>query len=219
MQCPICKFQQNIFKQIISDCRLPVWNSAKKLIRYQCPQCDVIFGTLEIIAESKQAFAQRYQKLYESGWRETDSTGAEMCAIEKLGLLPGQKCLNWGSGSISQTRTKAQQLGIVVDLYEPYDPYAKNVLNSVVETALYDGIISNNVMEHLQDPVSELIKMSSHLKEGGVMVHKTPCWNYVYEWTEYHLFFFVGRSVDVMAKQAGLVAVRLDDECIQFEKE
>jgi SAM-dependent methyltransferase len=217
MKCPICKFEKD-FKQIVSICEFPVWHCKNKLLRHQCPNCDVIFGPEEILNESKELLKKRYQILYNSGWKETDSTESELDIIKKLNLKNGQRCLNWGGGSVTNTVYKAKELGIILDCYEPFDPYAKNAITNLDGTERYDAIISNNLMEHLQDPVSELILMSKHLQDDGVMIHKTPCWEYVYEWTEYHLFFFLGKSPEIMAQQAGLMAERLTDNCIRFTK-
>lgn len=218
MKCPICKFDNGGFKQIVAVCKLPVWHYKHQLLRYQCPNCDVIFGPEEILSESKEEFGNRYQELYLSGYKEIESTDAELSIIKKLNLKEGQRCLNWGSGSVSSTASAAKTLGIILDCYEPFDPCAENVITKLDGAERYDAIISNNLMEHLQDPVSELILMSNRLQEGGVMIHKTPCWEYVYEWTEYHLFFFLGKSPEIMARQAGLTAERLTDNCILFKK-
>ena len=36
------------------------------------------------------------------------------------------------------------------------------------------------------------------------MAHATPCFEYLYEFTRFHLFFFLGRSRELLAKSAGL---------------
>lgn len=216
MKCPICKDSR--FNKVNAICEVPPWHKGNDLLRYQCQNCGVIFGPLEILNESQESLKQRYQRLYDSGWREMDPTRVEIKIIEILNLKKGQTCLNWGGGSVSKTSQKVSDLGIVLDTYEPFDPYAKKAITKLDNIGMYDAIFSNNLMEHLQDPVAELMLMSNHLKDDGVMIHKTPCWEYVYEWTEYHLFFFVGKSPEIMAEKAGFTIERLQYDCIKFTK-
>lgn len=68
--------------------------------------------------------------------------------------------------------------------------------------------MSCNLLEHLQDPVEELKLMSGYLKDGGIMVHGTPCYQYKYANTRFHLYFFLGKSVEIMSERAGLTAIK-----------
>ena len=42
----------------------------------------------------------------------------------------------------------------------------------------FDGIMSNSVIEHLQNPIKELLIMKSILKPGACMIHSTDCYKY-----------------------------------------
>ena len=68
----------------------------------------------------------------------------------------------------------------------------------------FDGIYSNNVLEHLRQPVDTLRQLASLLNPGGRMSHATPCYEYLYEYTRFHLFFFLGRSRNYLAQHADL---------------
>jgi len=46
--------------------------------------------------------------------------------------------------------------------------------------------------------------MAEYLKPEGRMAHATPCFEYLYEYTRFHLFFFPGRSRFHLARNAGL---------------
>ena len=46
-----------------------------------------------------------------------------------------------------------------------------------------------------------------HLAENGVMAHASPCFELRYEDTRFHLFFYLGRSVKVLADRAGFEIV------------
>src|SRR6185437_6930982 len=68
--------------------------------------------------------------------------------------------------------------------------------------------LSNNVLEHLTDPVQTLRFLAGLLRDGqSKMAHATPCYRYSFEFTRFHLFFFAGRSLARVAARAGL-AVR-----------
>ena len=76
----------------------------------------------------------------------------------------------------------------------------------------FDGIFSNNLLEHLRHPVDDLRQMASLLKPGSMMSHATPCFDYRFEFTRFHLFFFLGRSREVLAQRAGLEVVSFEED-------
>lgn len=86
----------------------------------------------------------------------------------------------------------------------------------------FDGVFSNNVLEHLRYPVEDLKAISAILNQGGRMSHATPCFEYLYEFTRLHLFFFLGRSRELLVEKAGLTTTDFvkDGEfmCLVLEK-
>jgi len=46
--------------------------------------------------------------------------------------------------------------------------------------------------------------MRDLLQPGGKMAHATPCFEYLYEYTRFHLFFFLGRYHQLFADKADL---------------
>ena len=56
-----------------------------------------------------------------------------------------------------------------------------------------------------QDPVKDLAYMKSLLKENAQIIHSTDCYKYCYAYTKYHLFFFEGKSLDVICDKVGLI--------------
>ena len=49
--------------------------------------------------------------------------------------------------------------------------------------------------------------MASLLPAGALMSHATPCFEYRFEFTRFHLFFFLGESREWVAEQANLSIV------------
>lgn len=47
--------------------------------------------------------------------------------------------------------------------------------------------------------------MKEILTADARMSHATPCFEYLYEYTRFHLFFYLGRSRTLLAEKAGLV--------------
>jgi ubiquinone/menaquinone biosynthesis C-methylase UbiE len=66
-------------------------------------------------------------------------------------------------------------------------------------SASFDGIFSNNVIEHFRDPVAQFEEFRRVLKPGGVMAHSSPCYEYAYSCTRFHTLFLL--------KQRGIRAV------------
>jgi hypothetical protein len=203
MKCPICDFEDDF--NIIKAC--DQFNNNNELIRHQCKNCQLIFGPNEMIKLSSEELSKQYIKLYRD-YSECDTTNIQVDIFNKCFLKPG-KYLNIGSGKTNL----AKHLNI--DLYE-YDPYIEklhnksiNSLDEVIKIGPFDGIFTHNVLEHYQNPIDELKFHSSLLKDDGMIVHSTVCYNYVYADTRFHLFFYLGKSTEYLANKAGLKLVDL----------
>lgn len=178
------------------------------LQRYQCPHCEVIFGPAKMFALTEAELGQDYEWHYQA-YSEGDTTQAEMRSFRALKPQKYGVYLNYGAGKWSRSVPLLRSQGWNVLAYEPHAaaaPDASYVINSrrKLETMQFDGIFSNNLLEHLRWPVQEMAFMKSLLKPGATMAHTTPCYEYLYEYTRFHLFFFVGRSRPILAQKAGL---------------
>ena len=223
MICPICQYQGDTFGILESDCLfLPIDGLDQHLVRHKCPDCGVIFGTQQMLNLSKEKLGEAYQKVFDSGYRDGDEASIMREVANLLALSPNPNgiYLNWGS-QISPAGNKAKELGYTLLNYDPFmkiDTLSKEKINEIK----FDGIISHNLLEHLQDPISELRLMKSLLKPGASMVHSTPCYKYCYEFTKFHLFFFEGKSLDIICEKAGLTYKYLikdqDPEVIKFDQ-
>jgi SAM-dependent methyltransferase len=149
-----------------------------------------------------------YRALY-SYYDEIDSTDSELRAFRACTPVVGGLYLNWGCGVWAATIDKLREEGYDVWGYEPMvqtnAPYVASSEEQI--SASFDAIFSNNVVEHFADPVEEFKCMRRHLKPGGVMVHASACYELLYEDTRFHLAFFVGRSVEVLAARTGFEVI------------
>jgi hypothetical protein len=206
LTCPLCEFQGDavLFSRFETGCIF----EGGTLIRHQCPQCDLIFGAQKMLSLSDAELSRDYEWHYQI-FSEGDSTAQELRAFHALKPEKDRMYLNWGSGAWSNTLDVLRQEGWNVYGYEPHSSATASntyIISSLdrLSTMRFDGIFSNNVLEHLRYPVRELKVMRSLLKSDGKMSHATPCFEYLYEFTRFHLFFFLGRSRTQLASQAEL---------------
>jgi hypothetical protein len=162
-----------------------------------------------MLALSAKELADEYESHYRV-FTEGDSTEQELRAFYALQPDKSKRYVNWGAGSWSNTIGKLRDEGWQVFGFEPHGSAAKSqdeILHTHEQLARLapHGIFSNNVLEHLRHPVLDLRAMASLLPPDGLMSHATPCFEYRFEFTRFHLFFFLGRSKAFLAEQAGLV--------------
>ena len=168
----------------------------------------MIFGSALMLSLSKEELSNEYEWHYRV-FSEGDSTEQELRAFYALNPERDKKYVNWGSGAWSRSVEVLRADGWQVFGYEPHGSAGGEgdaILRSLDELVALkpSGIYSNNVLEHLRHPIDELKTMSSLLPPGSMMSHATPCFEYRFEFTRFHLFFFLGRSRHILADRAGL---------------
>lgn len=205
-QCPLCGHADadSAFVKYETQCQF----GGGHLLRHQCPACDVIFGADKMFELSGPELSQDYEWHY-GIYEEGDSTEQELRAFH--GLRPSRDgvYLNYGAGAWSRSVQVLRDEGWNVLAFEPHgsaSATAEFLISSraVLSAMRFDGLFSNNVLEHFREPVRELAYMRSLLKPGGRMAHATPCFEYRFEYTRFHLFFFLGRSRAMLAGEIGM---------------
>lgn len=178
-----------------------------RLKRYECPSCGVTFGPLKMFDLDETMIDLEYRNLYRI-YSEGDTTEYEKRSFFKLNPVKTGRYLNFGcGGSWSKSLHQLRDAGWDVVGFEPS---ADNPTNEIMrswdelESQRFDGIFSHNVLEHLFDPCKTLKRLSGLLNPGGKQVHSTACFEYRYEFSRFHVFFYTGESSEVMAKNAGL---------------
>ena len=210
LSCPLCDYRDaaDKFGKFVASCIF----GGGELARHQCPACDVIFGPGKMLRLPEAELSRDYEWHYQV-FSEGDTTTQETRAFHALKPERGGVYLNWGAGAWSDAIEALRRDGWNVYGYEPHGSASTggaHIISDKKQLAemRFDGIFSNNVLEHLRHPVQELATMRGLLKKGGRMSHATPCFEYSYEFTRFHLFFFPGRSRAILAGKAGL---RIDD--------
>ncbi|MDA0630972.1 MAG: hypothetical protein O2981_06325, partial [Proteobacteria bacterium] len=206
LRCALCDFaaERAAFVEWVTECIFEGGN----IVRHQCPACEVIFGSDVMLNLSPEALSREYEWHYQV-FSEGDSTEQEIRAFRALNPERGRAYVNWGSGAWSSSIEQLRAEGWEVFGYEPHGSAhggGNHVLTTrgELERLKPAGIFSNNVLEHLRHPVSSLREMVSLLPSGSLMSHATPCFEYRFEFTRFHLFFFLGRSRSLLARRAGL---------------
>ena len=209
IRCRLCGYEANAssFTEHLSICRF----GGGVLRRYECPVCEVIAGDEKIFALRAPELDREYREHYRF-FSEADSTASEMRCFFSLNPKKDKRYLNWGAGTWSGAVEQLRSQGWDVWAYDPFvhghgeSPFSYQSWNDLQHQS-FDGIFSHNVLEHLLDPVLDLRAMAALLRPGGRMAHATPCWEYLFEYTRFHVFFYRGRSREVLLEQAGLKAL------------
>ncbi len=189
--------------------------SQQSLVRYQCPICDVIFGPLNMITATTDQIKDAYL-FAEKVFKDADSTDWECATFHSLNPSKDKLYLNFGCGKNSRTVQDLRLAGWNIIGYEPYVTTNKYFTLDKKEDLLkykFDGIISNDLIEHLQNPIEDFLFMKSLLKDkSSLMAHSTGCYRYTIEWTKYHLHFFVGKAINLLCKKTGFYVQKIDDQ-------
>lgn len=201
--CPLCGCQPNAdeFRERVSDCIF--WGG--HLIRYECPNCDVIFGPQKMFDLDSEMLDLDYRNLYRV-YSEGNSTDSIIRTFYLLNPSKSGVYLDYGCGGHwSEAINILRSEGWNVYGFEPNVKNSSEYVFSKWDELIdkkFDGIISHNVLEHLFDPVETTKKLGAMLTNAGCLIHATPCFEYRYEFTHYHVFFFTGRSADILARKS-----------------
>ncbi|MGY4171655.1 class I SAM-dependent methyltransferase [Bradyrhizobium sp. USDA 4529] len=203
LSCIICSHtaQHGAFEKVVDQCIF----GGGTLERYKCQECDTIFGPMKYLDLPEDVVSLDYALLY-SRYSEADLTEVEIHAFESLKPTKAGRYLNWGCGAWSKSVQELRAQGWDVTGYEPS---AGAVAGEYVVTKReelsppYDGIFSNNVIEHFRDPIGQFREFAALLSEDGAMAHSSPCYVYCYGYTRFHVYFPIGRSIEELASRTG----------------
>jgi SAM-dependent methyltransferase len=175
-----------------------------RLERCQCPACGCIFGPQKCLRAAQGVLDADLALVYEN-YKESDGTAHEIRAFRLLDPKPGGLYLNWGCGAWSSAIETLRAEGYDVWGFEPnVEAASPFVARSRAEiSAKFDGIFSNNVLEHMSDPHAQFQEFAALLKPGGRMVHATPCYEHLCADTRFHVFFPLGEAPARLAARSG----------------
>ena len=184
-----------------------------KLERLECPSCGCVFGPLKYLQTPPELVDLDYRLLY-TDYSEGDSTEAEIRAFRAMGPKPGGVYLNWGSGAWSESVERLRAEGFDVWGFEPHATVDSQFVVQRRDqiSAKFDGVFSNNLIEHLFDPAEQFADWKSLLKPGGRMAHASPCYEWSFAYTRFHVFFPLGEAPARLAERTGFRLTGAEDE-------
>lgn len=203
--CPVCEHgaERGAFETRVDQCVF----GGGRLERYVCPECDCIFGPQKYLDLSDDFVGRDYQMLY-ARYSEGDSTANELRAFHSLRPDHEGSYLDWGAGGgWNRTLAILREEGWTVAGYEPNAGGTEAATPPDLSPGSFDGLFSNNVIEHFRDPIAQFRQFHRLLKPGGKMAHASPCYDYQYAYTRFHSVFLLGRSPFVLAERTGFAVV------------
>ena len=214
LTCDICgaSHKRKDYETKVSVC---IFNGGK-LVRYVCPDCGVVFGPTKFCNLKQQEQDEDYIIHY-FGFNEGDSIEKELKAFFLLNPNKDGLYLDYGCGRWSHTVETLREQGYQVFGYEPYAADSENpyIITDplVLQGMRFDGIFSNDLLEHLIDPIADMKSMKTLLKDPRAKIsHSTTCYAYAYEFTRFHTHFFTGKSNEVLAEKSGFEILEYIDE-------
>ena len=201
LTCYVCYYNSNINnykKYTATDIYY-----AGELIRYQCPNCNVIFGDLRFLQLPLEEIGNDYKDLY-SFYSEGNTSQYTLRILNSINLGKDKIYLDYACGKDTNTLSLLNLNNYNVYGYDEYvhNPHPKFIYNNISTT--FDVVYSNNYIEHVIQPYENLLKLVNLLNDNGKLVIISPCWEYCVEFTHYHTFFFIGKSFQYLCKKLGL---------------
>jgi len=227
LECNICGYKDDIDKFIKYKSQDIFY--AGELIRYKCNNCDVIFGDLRFLNLSREEIGNDYIDLY--SYHNEGDTSVYILKIFEILIKEGHiiekdKGIDYACGKSDKHLEIINQRGYEIYGYDKYvDNNSKYYKGREIEKIKdeYDYVFTNNYIEHIieVDDLKEIIKL---VKKGGKIIFSTACFEYNIEYTHYHTYFFIGRSIEYLEKKLGIKLVdtydlgELDIKIKVFEK-
>lgn len=198
--CPVCDYDVSLGRKLYSKCVF----TGRDLERTECPVCGLVFGPQYMLSATPEYMAAEYDELYK-GYSEGDTTNYALQTFKDMMASKAGEYLNFGCGRWSKTTSILRSEGYRI---RDYDPYAgpQDAQGDLSEKK-FDGIFSHNVLEHVQDLVATFRMFSCLLKPEGVMAHSTPCYDYAFAMSQFHLYFLAGQSVERLCRKTGFELV------------
>lgn len=205
IKCYVCDYQNNIeyFKEYLAQDMF----YAGLLKRYQCPNCELIFGDLRFINLSLDEISKDYQDVY-TFFSEHDTTEYIIKSLDSVNCLDdkSKSYLDFACGDTNGVITELKHKGYNIIGYDKYTNNKDYILKELNDNK-FDIIFSNNYIEHVINPIEDIKYILSHINTGGKLVLISSCFEYAIEYTHYHTFFFIGKSLDILCQKTGMKLV------------
>lgn len=202
-ECGFCGFENRLSqsKRLNATCLF----SGVELERIVCNNCGGIFGPVQLINCAPVELGALYKCLYRF-YREGFSVPYQEKTFYLMNPSRRRTYLNFACGDWVKGCERLRSIGWDVWGFEPFQESESNTIFTCRESLdekLFDGVMSHNYIEHVQDPLSFFRQIRGLLKPEAVMAHSSACYDYIYEISPFHLFFYCGESVTHLAERSG----------------
>lgn len=203
--CPICGNQGTAYK---SDKRNGYSVSVDK-----CGTCGTIYQNPRLTREALAEFyaSGKYDEVFDGGVSSGRPRADRLSAFINGFRLSPTRCLDIGCGSGYLLRNLHEDYGAEVvgyDLFPPRRPVIDTITSSKEEvTGKFDLITCIHVLEHVYDPMEEVLWMASLLKPGGTLMIEVPMVEKIYL---PHIFIFSKKALNMMFEATGLEYFPID---------
>ncbi len=219
IKCPICtKIISDPYKHIKISKNF--WNTGK-LSRIECPHCQLIYGPLSVINKDPKRLSEDYKILY-SYYDEGETPFYQKMAFDALEGIKKKKYLNYACGTWKEGISKLRSEGWNVFGFEPNLPNQHAFIKTNFEefnNISFDGLFTHNFIEHIQNPIELFTLWNQMLKIGDRMVHSSPCFKWKYDFSNFHIFFFLGSSLEILAQRTGFKIIQYYDHKPEIDAE
>ena len=202
LKCNICEnidLNENFLKIYADDIFC-----AGKIIRHQCPKCELIFGDLRFLNLTEEEIENDYSDAY-SYFTEGNNTQYLINCLNSIEIFKNKELtyLDYACGTgkmIPILKEKGYNIC-------GYDKYVKNidVLNNIDNNNKFDVIYSSNFIEHLISPIDDIKKILEHLNDDGYLIFLSDCIDeYKVEYTHFHTYYYLGNSFNILCEKLNL---------------
>ena len=200
LKCFVCFYENSInkFSFLLAN---DIFNFGT-IKRYICPNCDVIFGDLKFILLPRDKIMQDYLDTY-SYYKEGTNNLFFIELFKNIEYIKkNDKIIDYGCGNVLTYHKILNEQGYNIDRYDKFvkDP---DMLQTIIPET-YDILFNHNVIEHVLDPIADINDMKNCIKKNGYLVISSACWDYCYEYTHFHTFFFLGKSVNYLCEKLNI---------------
>ena len=187
---------------------------------YKCSHCDLVHvpSSQHLSTEAERAEYDKHQNSPDDiDYRKFLS---RLFTPLVSRLEPASYGLDFGSGPGPTLSLMFEEAGHQMNLFDPFYAPEKQVF-----TSQYDFITASEVVEHINDPATELALLWSILKPGGWLGIMTKLaldqdafsrWHYKNDLT--HICFFSSKTMEWLAKQWQAKLVKIGKDVLLFQK-
>ena len=203
--CPCCTATLKVkeIKRVSATCCF----TGFELSRVVCPECGLTFGPLSLIECLPKELMELYELIYQF-YQEGDTRAFQEKTFYLLNPSRDGRYLNYACGDWSSGISRLRDLKWQVWGYEPFmnaTPNDSIIRRRELLDSPYDGMMSHNYIEHVQDPLEFFTMCKALISPGGVMAHSSSCYGYRFEISPVHLYFYSEESIKRIARRADLV--------------